>query len=305
MLDSPKVDEPKVQGRRITRRPGRSGYLFVAFYSVLLLVFGVLPAGYALYLSFTNALGQFVGLGQFVKVFRDFRFGPAFANIAVYVVIWVAVLLVMTVGLALLLRQRARSASSILRFLFYVPGALVGVASILVWMFMLDPAVSPASWVLSVFGLNDLSAVVAPQNLPIIFVIMAFWTGAGGWIVIMYGALNNIPDEVMDAARMDGASALKTAVFVQIPMIKQWIAYMAILAFAGGTQLFAEPQIFGTATGAVDPAWSPNQLAFLYAFQNNDFNGAAAISMFLLLVALAGAVVIITRTGVYNLKDDE
>jgi len=64
----------------------------------------------------------------------------------------------------------------------------------------------------------------------------------------MYGALNNISDEVLEAARIDGAGPWRTAIHIQIPMIRKWIVYLAILAFASGTQLFVEPQLLQTAS---------------------------------------------------------
>ena len=291
--------------RRVPRRSGLAGYGFVSLYAILLTVFGVLPTVYAIYLALTNVNGQFVGLGQFIRTAQDFRFPLAFLNAAGYVVIWLVVLLVMTIGLALILHQRARAVSAAFRFVFYLPGALVGVAGILVWLFMLDPAVSPVSGLLNALGFTSFTAVIAPGNQATIFVIMAFWTGAGGWIVVMYGALNNIPLEIMDAARVDGASTWQIAWRIQIPMIKQWIAYMAILAFAGGTQIFAEPQlVYAASGGGISPTWSPNQLAFSYAFANNDFNAAAAISLYLLVIGLAAAALIVSRTELFSTKDD-
>jgi multiple sugar transport system permease protein len=169
---------------------------------------------------------------------------------------------------------------------------------------MLDPAVSPASWLLDSLGYGSFSAVLAPGDLPVIFVLIAFWTGAGGWIVVMYGALNNIPDEVLEAAKIDGAGHWKTAWHIQIPMIRKWIAYMTILAFAGGTQLFVEPQLLQTASlGRVSPTWSPNQLAYVFAFQNGDFNGAAAISIFLLALGLLCAGLLVTRSDLFKVED--
>ncbi|PJJ62007.1 carbohydrate ABC transporter permease [Compostimonas suwonensis] len=285
---------------------GAVGYLFVSGYTILLLAFGVFPTLYALYLSVTNDRGEFTGLGQFIKVVQDYRFLPAFGNILVYLVMWLVTLIVLVVFAAVVLRTRVRPGmSAVLRFLFYLPGALAGVASVLVWLFMLDPSVSPVSWLLESLGFQSFGSVLAPENLPIIFVIIAFWTGAGGWIVVMYGALNNIPDEILEAARMDGAGPWKSAWHIQIPMITKWIAYMTILAFAAGTQLFVEPQLLQTASlGRVSPTWSPNQLAYLYAFQKGDFNGAAAISIFLLVLGLICAALLVTRSGLFKVDDE-
>ena len=287
------------------RRTGLAGYLFVAGYTILLLAFGIFPTVYAFYLALTNDRGQFTGLNQFVKVAKDYRFGPAFLNIGLYLVMWLVSLVVLTVVVAVVLRGRMRPGlSAVFRFLYYLPGALAGVASVLVWLFMLDPGVSPASWLLKSLGFDSFAAVLTPGDLPVIFVLIAFWTGAGGWIVVTYGALNNIPDEVLEAARMDGAGPWKTAWHIQIPMIRKWIAYMTILAFAGGTQLFVEPQLLQTASlGRVSPTWSPNQLAYVYAFQHGDFNGAAAISLVLLALGLLCAGLLVTRSGLFKVEE--
>jgi multiple sugar transport system permease protein len=284
------------------RPGGRAGYLFVVGYTVLLVAFGVVPTGYAVYLAFTNDHGQFVGLGQFTRVVGDFRFGPAFAHIAIYLVMWLVLVVVLTVGVALLLR--GLRFSSTFRFLFYLPGALAGVAGVLVWLFMLDPSVSPVSALLTGLGQGSFEQVIAPGHLPVILVLIAFWTGAGGWIVVMYGALNNIPEDVLEAARVDGAGGWRTAWNIQLPMIRKWIVYMAILAFAGGTQLFVEPQLLQTASlQRISPTWAPNQLAYVLAFQHGDFNGAAAVSVFLLVIGLIAAALLVTRSGLFKVED--
>jgi multiple sugar transport system permease protein len=294
-----------VRRRTPRRRTGLAGYGFIAGYVILLLAFGVFPTLYAVYLSVTNDRGQFTGLGQFIKVIQDYRFGPAFSDILIYLGLWLIILIVLTVVVAVILRSRMKPGlSSVFRFLFYIPGALAGVSSVLVWMFMLDPGVSPVSGLLNALGFSTFSQVIAPQNLPVIFVFIAFWTGAGGWIVVMYGALNNIPDEIIEAARMDGAGPWKSAWFIQIPMISKWIAYMTILAFAAGTQLFIEPQLLQSASlGRLNPTWSPNQLAYVLAFQFGDFNGAAAVSIFLLVIGLIGAGILVTRSGLFKVDN--
>ncbi|MEV6604071.1 sugar ABC transporter permease [Kutzneria sp. NPDC051319] len=304
-LDTPVVVPARRAMVRRAREGGLSGPLFVSGYVVLLLAFGVLPTLYAVYLAFTNVRGQFTGLNQFLRVIQDYRFWPAFGNILVYLVFWLLLIVVLTVGMAIVLRSRMPApVSAALRFLYYIPGALAGVASVLVWLFMLDPSVSPVNWLLSSLGLTTFAEVLAPGHLSLIFALIAFWTGAGGWIVVMYGALNNIPQEVLEAARMDGAGPWRMALHIQIPMIRKWIVYMVILAFAAGTQLFVEPQLLQTASlGRVSPTWSPNQLAYSYAFQHGDFNGAAAISLVLLVIGLAGAGLLVTRSGLFKVDE--
>lgn len=284
------------------RWPGRAGHAFVAGYVVLLIAFGVVPTGYAIYFAFTDAGNTFVGLSNFVAAAEDFRFASAVAHVALYLVLWLATLGVFVVGLALLLqRVGARPIGRTLRFLYYIPGALAGAASIMVWLFMLDPAVSPVSFLLRAFGFDTFGQVIAPGHLPILFTLIAFWTGAGGWIVVMYGALNNISADLLEAARIDGAGAWQTARRIQIPLLRKWIVYMVILAFAGGTQLFVEPQLLSQASvGVAGRDYSLNQLSYDFAFQNDNVNTAAAISVELLLVGLVVVAVFVVRSGFFD-----
>jgi multiple sugar transport system permease protein len=288
-------------GVRGHRKPNRSGYFFVAGYVIQLIAFGIVPTLYALWLSISNSRGQLVGLGNFTRTFTDYRFAAAFTHIMVYVVIWLVTLMVLVVGLALMLHGRMRRTSATLRFVFYLPGALAGVASVVLWLILLDPTNSPVGFILRAFGWDSLATVILPSHLPVVFTIIAFWTGAGGWIIVVYGALNNIPAEIMDAARVDGASTLQIARQIQIPLLRKWIAYMLILAFATGTQLFVEPQLVSTASfGMIPDGWSPNQLSYLYAFQAGDFHGAAAIAVDLLFIGVASAAVVVFRGGLFE-----
>ena len=282
-----------------------AGLVFVGPYLPFLVAFGVLPMLYALGLAFTDDAGGWAGFRNFTRTFGDYRFLPAFGHVLLYTGVWLGSLVVLVVGLTLLLHGRANRVSSAFRFLFYIPGALAGSSSVLVWLFMLDPAVSPGSFLVrDVFGSHLFVESVAPGKLPFIFAMIAFWTGAGGWIVIMHGALNTIPHELEDAARIDGAGPVTIALRIKLPLIRKWIAYMVILSFATGTQLFVEPQLVNQASlGQVPDTWSANQLAFQLAFRYADFNAAAAISVDLLAIGLLAAVLIVTRTGLFRTDD--
>ncbi len=281
------------------------GLPFVLPYLPFLIVFGIAPTIYALELAFTNAGGGWVGFHNFVRTYDDVRFIPAFKHILVYTVVWLGALMVFVVGLALLLHGRANRVSATYRFLFYLPGALAGAAAVVIWLFMLDPTVSPGAFLLrDLLGARIFAQSIAPGNLPYIFAMIAFWTGAGGWIVVMYGALNTIPPDLEEAARIDGAGPITIAFRLKLPLIRKWIAYMLILSFATGTQLFVEPEIVQHASfGLVSDTWSANQLAYQLAFRYADFNAAAAIAVDLLVIGLIGAVVIVTRSGLFRTED--
>jgi multiple sugar transport system permease protein len=293
---------PRRRPQSGARAQAFAAYVFSSGYVLLLLVFGVLPMVYALYLSFTKS-GRFVGLDNYVKAVGDFRFWPAVQHVAAFLVIWVVTLTVLVTLLALIVHAvRVRWLSSTARFLFFIPGAFAGAASVMLWLFLLNPSVSPVSFVLKWFGYTNFVQAIDLNNLPVIFTVIAFWTGAGGWIIIMYGALNNISDEIMEAARCDGASAIKTAWYIQLPLIRKWIAYMVVISVAVGTQLFAEPKILAQASrNQIPKHYSLNQLAYVTAFgPQADFNSSAAISMMLLVVAAGLAAVFVFRGGLFD-----
>ena len=291
-------------GSRAPRAPrrNRGGYAFIAGYVVLLAAFGIVPTVYAIYFAFTNADGAFTGLGNFTAAAADFRFLPAIGHVALYLLFWLVSLVLFVVVLALVLhRLTSQGLSRGLRFLFYIPGALAGAASVMVWLFMLDPTVSPVSFLLRALGFPTFGSVIAPGHLPVLFTLIAFWTGAGGWIVVMYGALNNISPDILEAARIDGAGPWRTALHIQIPLLRKWIVYMVILAFAGGAQLFVEPQLLSQASvGVAGRDYSLNQLSYDLAFQMNNVNGAAAVSVELLIVGLLVATFFVARSGFFD-----
>jgi multiple sugar transport system permease protein len=285
----------------LRRAQSTFAYLMVSGYVLLLLAFGVLPTFYSAYLAFTRN-GAFVAFANFQRVIADYRFLPAVGHVSAFIAIWLTSLLVLVVVLAVLVHAiRVRWLSSAARFIFYIPGALAGASSVLLWLFMLDPTVSPVSGLLRAMGFTTFVDVVGEGNLAIVFAIIAFWAGAGGWIVIMYGALNNISVEVMEAARIDGAGPFATAWHIQIPLLRKWIAYMGIMSLAAGTQLFVEPRVLAQASkGVVGLDYSLNQVAYLYAFRQNDFNGSAAISLMLLVVAAGLAAFFVFRGGLFE-----
>ena len=291
------VTRPRPPGRR-----SAVSYGFIGLYTALTVAFGILPALYAVYLAFTDGTGRFAGLGNFTKVIGDFRFRPAVGHVAYFLLLWLIALVVLVTVLAIVVHAvRLRWLGSTLRLIFYLPGALAGASSVLLWLFLLDPTASPVAGLLRLLGYDSFVEVIVPGHLPPIFAIIAFWTGAGGWIVIMYGALNNISTEVIEAARIDGAGPIQIAWRIQLPMLRKWISYMGIMSLAAGTQLFVEPQLLSQASNAIVPNdYSLNQLAYQYAFQQNDFNGAAAISLLLLVIALALSAVFVLRGGLFE-----
>ncbi|MBZ5740967.1 carbohydrate ABC transporter permease [Nocardioides mangrovi] len=296
--------EVEASGSRRTAgswRP-RAGHFFVLPYVSLLVLFGIIPVLYSVYLAFTDVDGAFAGFSNFTRTASDYRFWPAVGHVAVYLVIWLVSLTVLVVSLTLMVHQIAsRRTKTFIRFAYYIPGALAGASSVLLWLFVLDPTVSPVAPILKLIAGDHFAEVIAPSHLPWIFAVIAFWTGAGGWVLVLYGALNTIPSDVIEAARVDGASPVRIALSIQLPMIRKSITYVLILAFAAGTQLFVEPQLISQASfGVVPNDYSVNQLAYQFAFTQNDFNGSAAIALDLLVVSLITTSLFVARGRLFD-----
>jgi multiple sugar transport system permease protein len=134
-----------------------------------------------------------------------------------------------------------------------------------------------------------------------IFAAMAFFAIAGNWILIQFGSLQSISGEVIEAARVDGCSALQIALKIKLPLIKKYIVYMGVLIFAGGLQIFVEPQLIDSGIySGIAESWSLDQLAFELAFTTGDFGGASALSLMLLIPSLLGALVVIFKTDMFE-----
>ncbi|MEV5486088.1 MULTISPECIES: carbohydrate ABC transporter permease [Streptomyces] len=291
------------------RRSDAHGWWFLAPYLVLLLVFGLLPTGYAIYDSFVvdNAAsaGSGLGTGNYQNVFADFRFLPALTHVGIFLLLWLPPMVIGVLFFALLLHDRVSRVTGAMRLVYFLPGAVTGSASVLLWYCMLQPSLSPFAPMLKAMGLTGDAEVFQSGNLTLIFAIMAFTTGVGQWIVIMYGALQNIPDEVLEAAALDGCGPVRRALLIKLPMVTKYVLYMVILSFAAGVQIFVEPQlIYQITRSAGSPWWSLNQFGYTLAFQSGDFGGAATVSVILLAISTLAALLLIFRTDFFSTEMD-
>lgn len=297
------ADETKRALRSKTRKRSFVAYLFLAPYLALLLVFGVLPVTYAIGLSFFDTLSfEFTGLLNYQLALDDFRLGQSFANVLTYVAMWVSLMIVGVVVLASIIDLMPRRLGTVVRTVYFLPGAVTSAAIVVLWLFILDPQVSPFRTFLQAVGLSNRFQVIDSVGLAGVFTLMAFFAYAGGWIVVLHGALTALPGEVMEAARVDGAGPIRLAARIKIPMIWRSIALMAVLSIANGLQLFVEPQLLGLAGPQLARNdWSPNQLAYQYAFALGDFGVSAALSTMILAVSVVIALWIVFATRFYRI----
>jgi multiple sugar transport system permease protein len=309
LQETPRVLPTRATGQKVNgrRTPFRAAHLFVLPYVLFLLAFGIGPGLYALIISFSKTVGGRpqlfqAGLKNYTTAFTDFRFGPAITHMIQFLAVSIPLGVAGVLLLSLLLHGRRNLFTTAMRTVYFVPGAVAGPALVLLAIFMFDPNVSPFSGVLrGIFDFKLVGDVVRERNFPLLFTIIGFFGGAGGWIAIFYGALNGISNEVVEAAIIDGCSNLQLAWRIKMPIIRPYIAYMLILTVAGNIQLFAEPQLIGRAPGStVSAYWSPNQLGYAFAFELGNFGAAAALSMLLLVIGIVAAFIIIRATSLFK-----
>jgi multiple sugar transport system permease protein len=278
-------------------------YLLLLPYILLLLMFGVFPIAYALGLSFFDTIEMvFWGFTNYEFVFNDFRVSTSTINVLTFVAIWVTITVIGVACLALMLDSIPRGAANALRTVYFLPGAVTSSAIVVLWLFVLDPSVSPFQPVLNILGWQTRADVISGVGLAGIFAIMSYFSASGGWLVVFGGALASLPQEVLEAARIDGANRLQLATRIKLPMIWRSLVLMAILSLAAGLQLFVEPQLMALAGPQfAQNDWSLNQLAFQYAFRMGDFGASAALSTLLVGSSIVIALVIVFATRFYKL----
>lgn len=286
----------------------RGAWMLMAPYVVLLLVAGIIPVGYA----FVTALQKpptplepdpgFGGIESFRTVVGDYRFVETFLNIFATLVVWLPIMMVGIVGLALLIHASPGRFGSTMRFVYYIPGALAGIANFVLWVYLLNPSQSPIEGFWSLLGIDTIKqAVATPGHLPFILTAMMFFQGVGSWIIVVSGGLNGISEDVLEAAQLDGAGAWQLAWHVKLPIIRPWVGYAALMNLAYGFQLFLEPQLLDqVSSNALADQWTPTQLGYAFAFSNYNFPAAAAMSLILLVITLAIGLVIVFRSGLFG-----
>lgn len=299
----------RTSGRRRAphRVEARGAWILMAPYAALFLVAAAIPIGYAFWISLqkaptmVNPKSGFGGLDAYITAVTDFRFFDTFINIFTVMIVWLPLMIVGIVGLALLVHASPGRFGGAMRFVYFLPGALAGIANFVLWVYLLNPSISPIAFLWQGMGVNNLKEVTTTENLPWILTAMLFFQGVGTWIVIVNGGLNGIAEEVFEAAKIDGANSWQLAWSIKLPLIRPWIGYAALMNLAYGFQLFLEPYLLRQiSSGSVDAEWAPTQLGYAFAFTNRNFPAAAAMSIILLVITLAIGMFIVFKSGLFG-----
>lgn len=284
--------------RRATRRSipgtgGRTAAIFLVPFFALFAITMIAPVASAIWMSlfaekrsglgFGGATEEFVGLGNYIAVLSDRTFTDGFGRLALYCLLYVPTLLVIALALALLLDASVAYARRAFQLLLFLPHAVPGVIAALIWAYLYTPGVSPIVKALESGGIAiDFLSVhtVLPSMVNI-----AVWEWAGYNVIILFTALQAVPREVLEAARVDGAGEFRAALSIKAPLVWPAIGVALLFTVIGSLQLFTEPKILSSSTTAVTSTWVPNMWAYDAAFTRNDLPQAAAASILLALLA--------------------
>lgn len=296
-MTSPTTARPRPD-RRATRRSipgtgGRTAAIFLVPFFALFAITMIAPVVSAVWMSlfaekrsglgFGGATQEFVGLGNYIAVLSDRTFTDGFGRLALYCLLYVPTLLVVALALALLLDASVTYARRAFQLLLFLPHAVPGVIAALIWAYLYTPGVSPIVKALE-SGSIAIDFLSVHMVLPSM-VNIAAWEWAGYNVIILFTALQAVPREVLEAARVDGAGEIRTALSIKTPLVWPAIGVALLFTVIGSLQLFTEPKILSSSTTAVTSTWVPNMWAYDAAFARNDLPQAAAASILLALLA--------------------
>ncbi|MDR1798675.1 MAG: sugar ABC transporter permease [Bifidobacteriaceae bacterium] len=264
-------------------RHGRAIALFTTPFLSLYALFYILPVGYALYASFTKvqrasayAKGEevFGSLDQYRRVFQSADFWASLRRVLLLLVTQVPVTILLGLTFALLIDSPLVKGRRFFRLAFFAPYAVPGVVAAIMWGFFYAPTLSPVrSWAEALDLLSGPHVLWAVANIVV-------WTAAGFTMLVMYSAMQAIPQELFEAARIDGAGYLRIAWSIKIPSIMPTIIMAGVLSIIGTLQLFNEPTVLLKLSDAMTSDYTPNMLVFATSAVPN-YPLAAAFSVVL------------------------
>ena len=210
-----------------------------------LALFTIVPVVLSIVMSFFDwpTFGErtFIGFGNYTRLFEDPAFMPALRNTIVFTLLYVPVSVILSLLLAVALGPRIRGRGA-LRVLFFIPVVTPMIANVLVWKMLLQPQGLFNGLAQTWFGV-ELPNFLADKNWAMIMVVvMSVWQGLGYNMLIFSAALEQLPESVMEAARIDGAKGFRLVWSVMVPMISPSIFFATIMTMITSLQVFVQPQ---------------------------------------------------------------
>jgi multiple sugar transport system permease protein len=272
------------------RRQTLIAYVMLAPFAIVFLTMLVAPLVFSGYLSVfrTQLVGGtvFVGLENYAKALVDPSFLGGLGRVGLFLIIQVPIMLGLALLFALALDSGWARANRFVRLAIFVPYAIPGVVATLMWGYMYSPAVGPIGQIFQFIGLGSPAFLSADGIIPSIMNIITWeWTGYN--MIILYAALRSIPDELYEAAEVDGAGPLRIAWSIKIPAIRPALILTGIFAIIGTFQIFNEPKLlYEIAPNVIGTDFTPNLYAYNEAFISRNIEYAAALAFLLGLVIM-------------------
>lgn len=290
----------RAPSRRWRRTVALKGASFTVPFFAGFVVFTVVPVIMALskslYSSKSSGLGfgektvAFSGFGNFERVLHDGKFWGSMWRVGLFAIVVIPLIQLTSLALALLLDSVRRRTAGRLRIAMLVPYMCPGIVATLIWIYLYSPAVGPLTPFFKLFGI-DANFYGSSMIWVSVGNLMA-WGGIGFNMLIVYGALQAVPRDIFDSARVDGASEWRIAWSIKVPYVRRSLVLVSILGIIGTLQIFSEPLLFRSMTPeTVTKDFTPIMTIYNQAFAIGDFNYAAALSIVLaLVVGLVSAV---------------
>ncbi|MEV7915380.1 carbohydrate ABC transporter permease [Streptomyces griseus] len=286
--------KPGAPGGTGTRRGQRRALaLFTVPFFALFIAVTVLPMIYAAWMSLyreeSSGLGfggterVFAGFGNFTEALGNEAFLRSFGNIALYCALYIPAMVGGALILALLVDSTMARARRFFQIAYFLPHAVPGLIASLIWLYLYTPGLSPVTDALDALGANwnffgQDEAIFSVVNI-------SAWQWTGYNMIIFYAGLQAVPREVLEAATVDGAGALRTALQVKIPMIRPTVVLTLLFTCVGAIQLFDAPKLVQLRANTMGEDWSPTMFIYTAAFKGHDYGLAAASSLLLALFA--------------------
>jgi cellobiose transport system permease protein len=309
-LGGPRTAPARTPGAPGRRRGGRlrrvasfwPQYLAISPFYLIFLGFMLIPIGFSLYLAFTSWDGvgpiHFVGLRQFRFLIHDQVFWLALRNTLIIWVLGTVPMLCMALVLASLLNS-ARRFKAFYRVALFIPSVTSLVAVALFFGAVFSNSYGLVNVVLQHLHLPTVNWMSDGWTIKIVIALLMTWQWTGYNAIIYLAGLQSIPKELYEAAKVDGAGAVRTFFSITIPLLRPIILFTVIVSTVTGLQSFTEPQVLFGSVASVNPnSGGPGQagltlILYFYhqAFDNNNFGYGAAIAWAAFLVIMLFAVV--------------
>jgi multiple sugar transport system permease protein len=220
----------------------------------------------------------FVGLENYGRLLRDQRVHQAIWNTFYYTVVSVPLTLFFGLLVALLLNNQIRG-RGIFRAMYYLPGVTSAVAVAVVWKWIFNGDFGLINYYLLQLGVIDepIRWLTDPNLAMPSVIIVSIWGGVGGCMIIYLAALQALPEEIYDAAKVDGAGPIRTLFNITIPLLSPATFFLLITSIIGAFQQFGLPYLL-TSGGPVGRTTTIAYYLYTSAFKNFEMGYAAAMS---------------------------